>query len=141
MTHFVSGGGRMSDPRAAYQRARVTSATPAELVVLMYERLLADLKGGAAAMRSGDIPTKAKFVQNATDILFELFGALDEEQGGEVTQRLAALYNYMIGRIGEASRSMDPAVLDELAGHVEALTVAWREVASEHGTASRTPPS
>lgn len=131
----------MDDPRAAYQRARVTSASPTDLVVLLYERLLADLKGAAAAMRAGDVPTKARRVQNATDILFELFGSLDEEQGGEVTQRLAALYNYMIGRIGEASRAMDPAVLDELAGHVESLTVAWREVAGEHGSSSTARPS
>lgn len=116
------------DPRSAYQRARVLSATPVGLVVLLYERLLADLKGAAIAMRAGDIPTKASRVQNATDILFELLGALDEEAGGEVSQRLSALYQYMIARIGEASRTMDAAILDELMDHVSALASAWRTV-------------
>ena len=35
----------------------------------------------------------------------------------------------MISRLGEVSRSMDPSVLDELAGHAEALLTAWRSVA------------
>lgn len=131
----------MDDPRAAYQRARVTSATPAALVVLLYERLLVDLKAAASAMRKDDVQTKARRIQNATDILFELFGSLDQERGGEVTQRLAALYNYMIARIGEASRSMNPAALDELADHVESLTAAWRAVAAEHGPPASGRPS
>ena len=119
----------MDGPRTAYQRARVMSAAPEGLVVMLYERLLADLKGAAIAIRAGDIAGKTQRLQNATDIVFELFGALDEEKGGEVTQRLAALYSYMIGRIGEASRTMNPAILDEVAGHVASLMVAWRTVA------------
>jgi len=102
------------------------------LVVMLYERLVADLKGAATAMRAGDIETKSKRVQHATDIVFELLGALDPEKGGEVSERLAALYTYMITRIGEASRAMNPDILDEISGHIQSLAEAWRTVAAEH---------
>ena len=110
------------------------SSTPAELVVTLYERLLSDLKGVAIAIRAGDIEAKAERMQRATDVVFELLASLDREQGGEVSQRLAALYSYMISRLGEVSRTLNPSILDELAGHVEALLSAWRSVAEEHRT-------
>jgi flagellar protein FliS len=115
----------------AYQRSHVMSSTPAQLVVLLYERLLADLQGAALAIRAGDIKAKSARVQRATDVIFELLASLDRAAGGEVSDRLASLYTYMISRLGEVSRSKNPAVLDELAGHAEALLSAWRAVAEE----------
>ncbi|MEQ1855317.1 MAG: flagellar export chaperone FliS [Longimicrobiales bacterium] len=114
---------------AAYRRSRVLTGSPAELVVLLYERLLADLEGSAIAIRAGDLEAKAVRLQRATDVIFELLGALDHEVGGEVSQRLAALYTYMITRLGEASRTLDVAILEELSGHVRSLLTAWRTVA------------
>jgi flagellar protein FliS len=107
----------------------VLSSDPAELVVLLYERLLADLEGGAIAIRAHDLEAKAVRLQRANDVIFELLAALDRERGGEVSQRLAALYTYMITRLGEASRTLDIAVLEELSGHVRSLLSAWRTVA------------
>lgn len=116
---------------AAYNRSRVMSSTPAELVVLLYERLLADLRGAALAVRAGDIEGRSQKVQRATDIIFELLASLDRAEGGEIGERLAALYTYMISRLGEASRRTDASVLDELAGHTESLLAAWRAAAED----------
>lgn len=116
------------------------SSTPAELIVLLYERLLADLKGAAIAIRANDIETKCKRVQRATDVILELTASLDRDAGGEVSQRLAALYTYMISRVGEASRKLDPAGMEEVASHVESLLAAWRTVAQERAVAEPMRP-
>ncbi len=115
----------------AYRRSRVLGSGPAEQIVLLYERLLADLEGVQIAIRHDDIEAKAVRLQRANDVIFELLGALDRDRGGEVAQRLAALYTYMITRLGEASRTLDVAVLAELAGHVRSLLSAWRTVAEQ----------
>lgn len=128
---------------AAYRRSRVLSSEPVELVVLLYERLLADLEGVAIAIRAQDIEAKAVRLQRANDVIFELLGALDRERGGEVSQRLAALYTYMITRLGEASRTLDVAILEELSGHVRSLLSAWRTVAEQApaaGTSAEVSP-
>lgn len=116
---------------AAYGRSRVFSSDPVDLVVLLYERLLADLEGGVIAMRAGDLEAKAARLQRANDVIFELLGSLDRERGGEVSERLAALYTYMITRLGEASRTLDVSILDELSRHVRSLLSAWRTVAEQ----------
>ena len=125
--HRVRGAG--DAVAMAYRRSRVMSSGPADLVVLLYERLLADLEGAAIAIRAGDLTTKASRLQRATDVIYELLGALDHERGGEVSHRLAALYTYMITRLGMVGRTLDLSILDELVGHVQALLSAWRTVA------------
>jgi flagellar protein FliS len=123
--------GRGDAVAATYRRSRVLSSGPAELVVLLYERLLADLEGGAIAIRANDMEAKSLRLQRANDVIFELLGALDREGGGEVSHRLAALYTYMITRLGEASRTLDTLILVELAGHVRSLLSAWQTVSDE----------
>ena len=105
---------------------------------MLYERLLADLRGAAIAIRAEEIESKARRVQSATDVLFELLASLDHEAGGEISQRLAALYGYMISRVGEASRKLDAAAFDEVAENVESLLQAWTTAARE--PVSHTPP-
>lgn len=124
---------------STYHQSRVMSSTPAELVVLLYERLLADLKGGAIAIRAGDHEAKAQRITKATDVIFELLGALDREAGGEVSERLAALYAYMFSRVGEASRDLNADALDEVAEHVQSLLSAWQTIAESQKAPSPTP--
>lgn len=124
---------------SSYQRSRVMTSSPAELIVLLYEKLLSNLRGGAIAIRANDVEAKAKKVASATDIIFELLGALDRERGGEVSERLAALYAYMFSRVTEGSRNMDADALDEVSEHVESLLSAWRHIASEEKRASPVP--
>ena len=126
---------------SAYRESRVLSATPTELIVMLYEKLLADLRGASIAIRENDIEVKAKRLQNATDVIFELLGSLDQDRGGEVSQRLAALYSYMISRVGEASRTLDADALDEVAGHVESLLQAWQTVAANPPTEPPVDPT
>ena len=124
---------------SSYTRSKVMSSSPVELVVLLYERLLADLKGGAIAIRAGNMEAKTERVSKATDVIFELLGALNREAGGEVSERLAALYSYMFSRVTQASRDMDADALDEVAEHVEALLSSWRALADEEKLQAPSP--
>ena len=72
---------------SAYNHSSVMSSTPAQLVVLLYERLVADLQGAAIAIRSGDIEGKSKRLQRASDVIFELLGSLDRSEGGEISEK------------------------------------------------------
>ena len=137
----MGNGNPYGSVASAYRQSRVMSASRADLIVMLYERLLADLRGAAIAIHAGDIETKSRKLQRALDVIFELLGSLDRDQGGEVSQRLAALYSYMISRVGEASRNLDTDAIDEVAGHVESLLQAWATIASNPPMdASLTPP-
>lgn len=141
MSYGPTGRAGGSGAASSYRQTRVMSSTPVELIVMLHERLLADLKGAAIAIRSDNIQAKATRAQSATDVIFELMSSLDRQRGGEVSDRLAALYNYMLSRISDASRTLDPAPLDEVAGHVESLLTAWAEIATGGVEAGAGPPT
>jgi flagellar secretion chaperone FliS len=111
-----------------YRGPEVLSASSVELTVLLYEQLVADLRGAAIALRSGQIEAKSTNIQRATDILFELLGSLDHARGGEVSQRLETWYQFMVNAIAGFSRRLDPDGLDQLAVLVDELLEAWRSV-------------
>jgi flagellar protein FliS len=74
-------------------------------------------------------------MQKALDIIFELLSSLDREAGGELAERLSALYVYFINEIGVVSRSLDRARLEQLiamiAGLHESMAHAARRVMQE----------
>lgn len=141
MTYGPGGRSGNSAAASSYRQSRVLSSTPVELIVLLHERLLADLKGAAIAIRAENLEAKSTRVQSATDVIFELLSSLDRQKGGEVSDRLAALYSYMISRIGEGSHKLDPAPLEEVAAHVDSLLSAWSEVARDGVTAASAAPA
>jgi flagellar protein FliS len=62
-------------------------------------------------------------------IVQELQNMLNMEAGGEVAERLDALYTYILGRCYEANQQRDPAGLDEAIKLLTPLRDAWADVA------------
>lgn len=115
---------------AMYQNSRVVGARPEMLVVLLYERLLADLRGGAQAIEDADYELKADRLDHALDILFELLSTLDHDSGGEIAGQLASLYGFFIAEITAVSRSLDVPRLQRVTTMIEGLHHSWQGVAS-----------
>ena len=69
----------MDDIRARFLRDRVLTASPAQRVVMLYDRLLLDLRLAASADDAFDAGTK---VSHALQVLAELHGSLDVSHGG-----------------------------------------------------------
>jgi flagellar protein FliS len=114
---------------AAYQQSRVVGSSPEQLVVLLYEGLLTNLRRAAAHIARREYEEKSRAFDRATDIIFELVSSLDVEQAGELGLRLSALYSYFIGEIGAISRSLDLARLEQLTAVVASLHEAWAAAA------------
>jgi flagellar protein FliS len=114
---------------AAYQETRVLSSSPEQLVPLLYEHLLVNLKRAARQIQEQEIEAKADSVEKATAILYELLSSLDFDAGGEIASRLASLYSYFLKEVGEASRALDARRLQPLIQMVGSLHESWLEAA------------
>lgn len=115
----------MDDVRARYLRDRVLTASPAQRVVMLYDRMLLDLRLAATA---DDPYTTGSHVSHALQILAELQGSLDQRQGGPA-ENLASIYGYLIGRLLEARISGDLGGLDGLITIITDLRAAWSQAA------------
>jgi flagellar secretion chaperone FliS len=129
---------RQTNGAAAYREARVLGSTKEQLVVLLYEHLLTNLRRASVQIRTADVEGRGASLERASDVVFELLSALDVEAGGEIASRLAALYAYFIGEIGAIFREADAARLDRLIGLVVSLHESWSRAAE---TAAQQPES
>jgi len=128
--------GRRKTDRNPYRSNDVASRSPESLVVLLYERLLIELRRAHRQIDEGDFEGKAQSLSRSTSILFELMAALNHEVGGELSGRLSALYSYIIREIQEVDRTLDTDRLDRLVDLVKPLHDAWEQAAQTNAAAA-----
>jgi len=116
--------------RSRYLETQIVSSRPEQLVPLLYQHLLVNLRKAGEQIQEGDIEGKAISLQKASAIVFELMSSLDMEQGGEIAMRLASLYTYFTKRISEVGRTLDEDIIRELIELVGSLHESWLEVAT-----------
>jgi flagellar protein FliS len=115
--------------RARYLGDTVTTASPQQLLVMLFDRLALDLERAEAALRTRDHAEAARQLQHAQDIVFELLSSLqvDAWEGGP---RLAALYSWLIGELVQANVKRDTNRVASCRQVVEPLRDAWRQAAA-----------
>jgi flagellar protein FliS len=119
-------------PAAAYRstavETRVHEADPHKLIELMLEGAIQRLRMAEACIGSGDLPRKAKAASEAGAIVDSLSGCLDLQQGGDIAARLEALYDYASRRIVAANAANDPTGFAEVAGLLDDVFAAWKQI-------------
>lgn len=118
----------MINARAAYQNSAVQTASPQKLLVMLYDRLLLDMKRAEEAAHSGNHEEASRQLLHAQDIVTELSSTLrvDAWEGGE---RLAALYDFLRLSLVKANINRDPELTATCHALVAPLADAWREAA------------
>jgi len=106
----------------AYLESRVLSADPVELIRLLYQTGVSAVQDARRYLAEGKIMERSKAITKASRVLIQLITALDHERGGEISRRLAALYDYMLRRLTEANFRLVKA--RAVAGEGKAVTSA-----------------
>lgn len=108
-----------------YLENDVVSRPKEWLVPLLYEHLLAHLRRAQIQIQQREYEGKAASLEKASDILIELMGALDRDKGGELAERLAALYAYFGSEILAVGRSLDTGRLGKTVEMISSLHESW----------------
>jgi flagellar protein FliS len=120
----------VADRQAArYREIEIRTATPTELVVLMYDSAIAALQQARDSVHTGNIAGRARCLNKVSSILTELQATLNFEAGGEIARSLDRLYAYMRNRLFVANARQDVSPIDEVAQLMTSLRSAWIEVA------------
>lgn len=125
----------MKNPRDTYLAASVTTASPARLLVMLYERLSLDLNLAARALAAGDPAAAHGPLLHAQDIVLELNASLKPDVWSGAVG-LAALYDYLHRELVAANVNKDPVATGFCLKLVDELRDAWREAAGLLLTAS-----
>ena len=121
--------------RARYMGDTVATASPQQLLVMLYDRLALDLERAEAALVRGDRGATNEQLQHAQEIVLELQSSLkvDVWDGGP---RLAALYTWLLTELIAANVKGDLRRVADCRKIVEPLRDAWREAAASLASSS-----
>lgn len=132
----------------AYNRVSVDSAgaasDPHALIMLLFDGALAAARLGLGHMQAGRIAEKAAAVSKVTRIIDEgLKLSLDHSAGGDLSKRLADLYDYMVMRLLQANLRNDAQALAEVIKLLDDLRGAWAEIKGRApaAAAAKAPPA
>lgn len=120
---------------AAYRHMSVETATPQELVLLLYNRALRSMREGEACIKERDFVGAHKNLVQAQDIVDELSASLDRNAGGEIARSLAAMYDYVNERLFRANIHKDPKPVAEALQVLGEIRDAWVEASRQYGKA------
>jgi flagellar protein FliS len=116
--------------QARFLDEAVITASPARLVVMLYDRLLLDLARAVEAQTLGDRGEASRHLLHAQDIVLELTGSL-QHGVWEGSAGLASLYGFIHSELVRANVSGDPARTLGVSELVAPLAEAWRIAAVE----------
>ncbi len=115
----------MVDPRRLYQENTVLGASPIELVVILYDRAIEDMRRALAAMKSGEIEARAAGVGHALMVLNQLQGTLDFEHGGTAAKQFEQFYNLVRAKLLEAQMRSSSDLMQQQVRFMSEVRDCW----------------
>ncbi len=118
----------------AYREAAVLTASPVQLVVMLYDGVERFLRQAEVVMGEGNVAQAHDRMQRGEAIIDELLRTLDKS-AGEVAERLEAIYVFCKRLMMEARLEKDPSKLAKVRSLMAELRESWAELA-ESGVAA-----
>jgi flagellar secretion chaperone FliS len=116
--------------RTAYAGQGMSTASPSRILVMLYDRLLLDLRRADAAQEREEWSEALAQLFHAQSIVLELSSSLRPElwSGGD---GLLSIYGYVSRLIARATTGHDAAATRRAIEVVEPLLESWREAATD----------
>ena len=115
-----------SNANDIYFRNKVLTATPAELVLLLYDGFIKFGNMSIRFVNDKDFDSANKYILKMEAIIDELSGTLDRKY--EVSKDFDNIYSYVSRRLIEANINKDSVILEECITHIRSLRETWTEV-------------
>ena len=114
-----------------YQSQKIMSASPLELVEMLYRGAVGAVQAARRHLARHEIRERSDKVSKLVAILSELSSTLNHEQGGEVSRNLAELYDYIQRLVIDGNVRQVDGPLQEAESLLETLLRGWSEMRAE----------
>ncbi|MDQ7075441.1 MAG: flagellar export chaperone FliS [Gammaproteobacteria bacterium] len=107
----------------------IEEASPHKLISMLFDGVLQRIATAKKELEVKHFAEKGLLLGQAITIVASLKSYLDMDKGGELSQHLEALYDYIERRLLSASLANDVAILDEVTGLLLEIKGAWDQIA------------
>jgi flagellar protein FliS len=103
----------------------VADASPHQLISIIFKHILSNVAIASGAISRNEIENKGKCLTKAIALVGELQDSLDMEKGGEISQNLFDLYDYIVRILVEANAHNKIEKLDEVKRLISDIKSSW----------------
>ena len=116
----------VNNPYAAYQNSKIMTASPAELILMLYDGAIKFSNIAVAAIEKNDIEKAHNNIIKTERIILEFRSSLDPKY--PVSKDFDVVYEYLIRRLHEANIKKDAEIMEEVLKHLRTMRDTWKEV-------------
>ncbi|MBX2811619.1 MAG: flagellar export chaperone FliS [Myxococcales bacterium] len=114
-----------ANPDRAYASNKFDGMSPERIVLALFDGALVSMERATVAIKDDDQKILGEQLSRAIAIIGELQASLDKERGAEISERLDALYSYVIQGLLEANVKKDGSRVEEMHGHISTVRAGW----------------
>jgi flagellar protein FliS len=114
-----------------YKTVGAESASPHKLIQMLFDTYLVRVDQAVAAIENNDLNAKGIAISKALAIVGGLEEGLDLEKGGELSDNLQSLYQYVRLRLLVATDKNDVEALKEARDLIFQIKDAWDQIPEE----------
>lgn len=122
-----------SDPYSTYKSTQIETASQEKILLMLYDGCIKFTRQAKQAMEDEEFNTSHEKLMQAQDIVTELMSSLDMDVGGEISEELYRLYDFVLHNMIQANVEKDPSRLMDVLPVLEELKDAWDEIINEKG--------
>jgi len=122
----------LSQLAKSYKSVAVSTATPGQLVLMLFDGALRFLAAAQSGFQVEQIGARNEQIHNnlikTQKILRELQCSLDLVAGGDFAARMFALYDFMLDQLQRANLSKDPGPISNVERLLREIRDAWAQM-------------
>ncbi|MCC7492488.1 MAG: flagellar export chaperone FliS [Fimbriimonadaceae bacterium] len=111
-----------------YRRQQVETASPMQLVRMLYDAMLQATRDARVAIEQRDFEDANDRLLHAQRIVEELDHAVDEQKGGDIARNLRRLYDFLLQRLTYVNITKSLPALEDTEMIMEEMHSMWSTV-------------
>ncbi|WP_373230791.1 flagellar export chaperone FliS [Cohnella sp.] len=119
----------ISTPYQKYQQSSVQTASPAQLIIMLYDGAIRFVRQGVESIEKRNIEKANYNLIKAQNIIHELIASLNFQY--PLSTDLARIYEYMLHLLITANMNKSKEPADEVLSHLIDLKEAWSQAAKQ----------
>ncbi|MEI6397575.1 MAG: flagellar export chaperone FliS [Pseudomonadota bacterium] len=133
---------KTNNPLNIYRKTATTTASPGELVLMLFDGALRFMTAAEIGFQEENFARRNEQIHNnilrAQAIITELQATLNMEVGGEFSENLYRLYDFMQNQLSQANREKNIDKIKVVEGFVQDIREAWAQMLLQTATEQAT---
>lgn len=125
-----------SNPWNSYRQVAAQTANPGQLVLMLFDGAIRFLERALAGFACDDLLEKNEAINNniirAQQIISELDGSLNLEEGGELAATLRRLYDFFNWRLSQCNLNKESQGIEDVLRLLTGLRDAWCQMLQQN---------